>query len=221
MAHSSKRPSGTSPRADNALSDLRLYVPRESAVFAKTKEQFGGLSNMAAGYPLRVNDVSVRTSEALYQACRYPHLPDVQRAIIEEASPMTAKMVSKRYIHQSRSDWDDVRVPVMRWCLRLKLVQHFDRFSELLLSTSGRPIVEYSRKDAYWAAKPTPGGHLQGENILGRLLMELRDKLERGEADALRDIPRLALRDFVLFGEPIIAGQRRGNNTSHQSALLL
>lgn len=221
MPPSSQRPSGTSRRTDNVLADLRRYTPRECAVFAKTKEQFGGLSNMAAGYPLWVNSVSIRTSEALYQACRYPHLPDIQRAIVEEVSPMTAKMVAKRYIHQSRSDWDDVRVPIMRWCLRLKLVQHFEKFSELLLSTSGRSIVEFSRKDAYWAAKPTPDGYLQGENVLGRLLMELRDKLERGEADALRDIPRLALKDFLLFEEPIVAGQHCGAYGSQQSPLLL
>ena len=59
----------------SATDELRTYEPEECVVFRKTAEAFGGLSNMAAGFPLKVNGVSVRTSEALYQACRFPHRP--------------------------------------------------------------------------------------------------------------------------------------------------
>jgi len=45
---------------------MNIYHPGESAVFCKTKERFGGLSNMAAGFPLLVCGVECRTSEALY-----------------------------------------------------------------------------------------------------------------------------------------------------------
>lgn len=86
-------------------SEVRTYSRKDSAIFRKTAERFGGLSNMAAGFPLRVNGVYIRTSEALYQACRFPHLPDVQRLIIAEASPMTAKMKSKPHRKNSRPDW--------------------------------------------------------------------------------------------------------------------
>src|SRR5215208_5832704 len=93
-------------------SQHREYHRHESIVFCKTKEEFGGLSNMAAGYPLTVNGVHIRTSEALYQACRFPLRPDVQRLIFEQRSPMTAKMKSKPYRNESRSDWDTVRVAI-------------------------------------------------------------------------------------------------------------
>ena len=62
----------------------RIYERSKSVVFFKTKEAFGGLSNMASGFPLRVNGVRIHTSEALYQACRFPHMPEVQRKIIAE-----------------------------------------------------------------------------------------------------------------------------------------
>src|SRR5262245_58897838 len=120
----------------------RTYQRTECVVFLKTNEPFGGLSNMAGGYPLHVNGTRILTSEALYQACRFPDLPDVQRLIIEQKSPMSAKMVSKPYRSQTREDWDDVRVDIMRWCLRVKLAQNWDRFGELLRSTGERPIVE-------------------------------------------------------------------------------
>lgn len=113
----------------------RTYQRSECVVFRKTNEHFGGLSNMAGGYPLRVNGVRILTSEALYQACRFPHMPDVQRLIIDQPSPMTAKMKSKPYRADSRPDWDRVRVAVMRWCLRVKLAQHWTKFGARLRET--------------------------------------------------------------------------------------
>src|ERR1039458_6253647 len=132
--------------------ESRTYRRQECAVFRKTDERFGGLSNMAPGYPLCVNGVPVWTAEAIYQACRFPHLPDVQRLILDQTSPMTAKMRSKPYREQSRADWDDVRLQVMRWCLRAKLVQNWEKFTALLLTTGEKPIVEDSRRDDFWGA---------------------------------------------------------------------
>jgi len=184
-------------------SHLRTYDPASSVVFRKTTEAYGGLSNMAAGFPLRVNGVRIRTSEALYQACRFPHMPEVQELIIGEASPMTAKMRSKPYRDRSREDWMAVRTRVMRWCLRVKLAQNWRAFSELLLKTADRPIVEYSRKDGFWGAQPQENGTLQGMNVLGRLLMELREQVRSTDADELRRVEPLPLENFCLFNRPI------------------
>ena len=73
----------------------RTYKYGEVCHFRKTKELNGGLSNMASGFPIKVNGIYMLTSEALYQSCRFPHLPEVQKKIIDEKSPMTAKMVGK------------------------------------------------------------------------------------------------------------------------------
>jgi type I restriction enzyme S subunit len=181
----------------------RIYDRETSVVFLKTNERFGGLSNMAPGFPLRVNNVRIRTSEALYQACRFPHMPEVQHLIINEHSPMTAKMRSKPFRRDSRPDWDAVRVKIMRWCLRVKLAQNWREFGRLLLATGDRPIVEQSRKDDFWGAKVAEDGTLVGMNVLGRLLMELREQLKGDEAESLRFIKPLAVPDFLLFGAPI------------------
>ncbi|WP_275668642.1 DUF1156 domain-containing protein [Crenalkalicoccus roseus] len=186
-----------------APSRLRTYDRATSVVFLKTKEAFGGLSNMAGGFPLRVNGVRILTSEALYQACRFPHLPDVQKLIIAEASPMTAKMKGKPHRSNSRPDWDAVRVKIMRWCLRVKLIQNFAEFSRLLLATRDRPIVEESRKDDFWGAKPVEPDVLVGQNVLGRLLMELREELRDGERWPAAELAPLDLPEFLLLGRPI------------------
>ena len=184
---------------------LRTYRRAEVVVVHKTKESFGGLSNMAAGFPLRVNGVRILTSEALYQACRFPHLPDVQQKIIGQHSPMTAKMKSKPHRKDSRPDWDLVRTKVMRWCLRVKLAQNYEAFGSLLLETQDRPIVEQSRKDDYWGAKAVgvDDETLVGQNILGRLLMELRELLKTDTDGALKTVPALNIPDFLLLGKPI------------------
>ncbi|MGB5147773.1 MAG: NADAR domain-containing protein [Porticoccaceae bacterium] len=182
----------------------RTYSRKDSVVFRKTDEPFGGLSNMAGGYPIQVNGVRMLTSEALYQACRFPHLPDVQKLIISQISPMTAKMRSKPYRKDSRPDWDQVRVRIMRWSLRMKLANNWNTFSALLLKTGERPIVEESRKDDFWGAKVVDDGDtLVGMNVLGRLLMELREQVKQQGRDAALDVAPPDIPQFLLFGRPI------------------
>ena len=168
-----------------------------------TKEPYGGLSNMAPHYPLNVNDVIIRSSEALYQACRFPNNPEFQKIIINQKSPMTAKMKSKSFTNDTRSDWMKVRVDVMRWCLHVKLVQNWTRFNALLMSTNNLPIVEVSPKNSYWAAKRTDKNSLIGINALGRLLMEIRDEVRDISPKRLLKVIPPDVSQFLLYGNPI------------------
>jgi type I restriction enzyme, S subunit len=181
----------------------RIYDRCSAVVFRITSGEFGGLSNMAPDFPLEVNGIPIATTEALYQACRFPDRPDVQALVLDQRSPMTAKMKSKRYRKSTRADWEKVRVKIMRWCLRVKLAQNWSSFSALLLKTGHRPIVEESRKDDFWGAKPQDGGRLLGMNVLGRLLMELRQQLQTGEKEALRSVTRPDISNFLLLGRTI------------------
>ncbi|MGX4768764.1 NADAR family protein [Bradyrhizobium guangdongense] len=186
----------------NAPKDkFRSYDKREAVYFRTTSGEFGALSNMAPDFPIRLMGVRIPTAEALYQACRFPDLPDVQRLIIDQPSPMTAKMKSKKYRDRTRSDWDKVRANVMRWCLRAKLEHNWDRFGHILERTGQRPIVEESTKDDFWGAKPQDNGLLIGQNVLGRLLMELRE--EYRDAGSERAIRYPSIPHFLLFGEAL------------------
>jgi type I restriction enzyme S subunit len=183
---------------------VRTYDPAQSAVFLKTKERFGGLSNMAPGFPIVVNGVRIRTSEALYQACRFPSRPDVQKRIIDDPSPMTAKMRSKPFRGDTRQDWETVRVKVMRWCLRAKLAQNIEEFGDLLLSTRQMPIVEKKvRRKDFWGATEMQDGTLVGMNVLGRLLMELREQYLIEGSDGFKRVQPLEIPNFLLFATPI------------------
>ena len=178
------------------------YKRSEAIVFHKTKEAFGDLSNMAAGYPIKINGTHILTSEALYQACRFPHLPEVQKEIIDAASPMTAKMKGKPHRKYSRPDWDKQRVAIMEWCLRAKLAMNRTEFSRFLLATKDRPIVEQSAKDPFWGALVVDDQTLKGQNVLGQLLVGLREEIKVGNVEH-GFVEPLTIPNFALYGQAI------------------
>jgi type I restriction enzyme S subunit len=189
---------------------IRKYVRREVVVFRVTTGEFGGLSNMAPGFPVEISDIRIPTIEALYQACRYPDFPLYQAEILDQPSPMTAKMKSKKYRDHTRSDWDRKRVSIMKWCLRLKLAQNWTRFGSILLRTDTKSIVEESKRDDFWGAKPKEDGTLVGMNVLGRLLMELREQLQSENSESLKSVfPPVNVSNFRLLDRPIGAFEFR------------
>lgn len=180
----------------------REYILSEVVLFSKTKEAFGGLSNMASGYDLYVNEVIIPSSEHLYQAMRFNNFPEIQNEIIQQDNAMKAKLVSNKYkIKYSRPDWERIQIQVMRWALEIKLSQNWEKFSALLKSTGTKPIVEYTPKYKIWGARPQ-GNKLVGVNALGRLLMELRAKYVYCDSKLLCVNPP-SIPNFLLYDYPI------------------
>jgi N-glycosidase YbiA len=60
--------------------------------------------------------------------------------------------------------------------------------------------VEESRRDAFWGAvaDKEEQAMLMGRNIVGRLLMLLRDKLVDNDPGAMHAVPPLMLENFLL-----------------------
>lgn len=179
----------------------RTYPQSESIIFHKTTSEFGGLSNMAGGYNLNINEIIIPSAEHLYQACRFPNHPKIQFDIINEASPMNAKWIGRKHIDLTRKDWDDVRFKIMQWVLEVKLSQNWNTFGKLLEETGNKNIVELTPKSKIWGAVKD-GDTLTGVNALGRLLMYTRDKYVKTQ-DYQRCIQPLVIPDFLLFGHQI------------------
>ncbi|GAA4053179.1 NADAR family protein [Flavobacterium cheonanense] len=158
-------------------------------------------------YPLLVNKRRILTSEALYQACRFPDYPEIQEEIIKQKSPMAAKMKSKPHrLKCTRADFEEEKVAIMYWCLRVKLACNPNGFGHLLKKTGTRPIVEVSHKDLFWGTKEDKSNpnNVIGVNVLGQLLMELRSfYLENQVSKAYLTVEPLDIANFKLFGEPI------------------
>lgn len=190
-------------RSDSSVkvdTSVETYSRSGSVVFFKTDGTYGGLSNMCGGFPLSVNRVGIRNSESLYQSSRFPDHPDVQKLIIDQTSPLLSKNVSKPHRKdKTRSDWEEVQVEVMWWCLRVKLLQNWDEFGGLLWMTGNRPIVEESRKDTFWGTKSTEEVTLVGSNVLGKLLMELRHRYHT-DRESLKIVVPPKIGNFRLMG---------------------
>lgn len=179
-------------------SATRYYKKSECISFKSTKHKHGGLSNMAPGYTLQINGNIVRTSEALYQALKFPLNPEIQKKIISSNSPMTAKKISRYYDRFTRPNWNAIRYQVMRLCIEIKLHQNYTKFSKDLLETKDLPIVEFTYKDKVWGAVEHNDQYV-GINALGRLLMELRHKIKNDNFQLT--VPDIEL--LTLFTEEI------------------
>lgn len=73
-----------------------------------------------------------------------------------------------------RSDWDAVKVDIMRNILRAKVDQH-EYVRRKLLATGNRELIEDSWRDDFWGW----GLNRDGQNMLGRLWMEIRTDLRK------------------------------------------
>lgn len=184
------------------------YSKKDSCWFQKVDTEWGGFSNMKGIiYPLLVNKRKILTSEALYQACRFPDFPEIQEEIIKQKSPMASKMKSKPHRFTcTRPDFEDEKVAIMYWCLRVKLACNPNGFGHLLRKSGTKPIVEVSHKDKFWGTmvSKTNPNEFEGINVLGQLLMELRKfYLENLESKAYLKVEPLDIPNFKLFGEPV------------------
>lgn len=69
-------------------------------------------------------------------------------------------------------DWDAVKVDIMRDILRAKVDQH-EYVRRKLLATGDRILIEDSWRDDFWGW----GQNMDGQNMLGKLWMEVRAEL--------------------------------------------
>jgi ribA/ribD-fused uncharacterized protein len=191
------------------LAEATTYERPEICWFRKTAEAWGEFSNMHGGFPLLVNGVSIYTSEHLYQACKLPSCPDVQHEILSRASPMGAKMCAKKHKEDWRADWEQIKLDLMRWCLRLKFALHVERLSRIVDAANDYAIVEDSVRDRFWGAVPQKDNPdiLVGQNVLGKMWMELRAEWHGPSGGLLANVPAPPMiPDLLLFGTPIRVG---------------
>ncbi|MBM3163822.1 MAG: NADAR family protein [Bacteroidetes bacterium] len=147
--------------------------------FKKVKEEYGWMGNMAP-YPIKFDGKVWLTSEALFQGMRYD-VVGIKEIIRSEKSPMGAKMKAKKFKDQM------VVVPMsaedvenMRKCVRMKFDQHPELKKELM-KTKGVFIYEdignrNGERHKFWGAKKISENEGDGQNMMGKILMELRDE---------------------------------------------
>ena len=140
--------------------------------FYSVADEYGDFSNFAE-FPISLDGELWPTSEHYFQAQKFEDRAQ-RRKIRNAKTPMIAARLGRDRRKKVRRDWESVKVEVMRKAVRAKFEQHED-LRELLLSTGDAKIVEHTENDSYWG----DGGDGSGKNMLGRILMQVRDQLRR------------------------------------------
>ncbi len=148
------------------MQEIRFYRANE--------EPYGRFSNLFKRQVFFEGE-TFETAEHAYQAGKAKK-PQVRAWILSAPSPALVAMAAHGlYWWDIRSDWSKIKFDRMREVLRAKFTQHED-LRELLLSTGNARLVESATVD-------NPVNRLWGEvngvgrNMLGMLLMEVRDEL--------------------------------------------
>jgi len=149
----------------------------------KVKEESGWLSCMSA-YPISFQGTQYKTCEALFQVLRFKMYPNIQKEIINQKSPMGAKMKARKNRDKLNRGvkWDEAPsdIPLMKKCLKLKLKQH-PELKDKLIATGNAKIIEdcttHDRESARFWGAVKKDGKWEGKNVFGKLWMEIRKEL--------------------------------------------
>lgn len=151
----------------------RVYPINESITFRKTKDTWGGFSNMAAGYPIYYKGELYKTAEAFYQSLKFDSVY-IKNEIRTAKSPITAKKIAYSYSEYMLEGWYDKRYLTMDKVVRLKFYQNYDKLYPLFIESKDKYIVEFVHNiDDKWGCIKN-GDNYIGVNALGRIIMNLR-----------------------------------------------
>ena len=144
--------------------------------FYGTKDFYGCFSNFSPHW-IKLDGKSWPTTEHYFQAQKFAGTPH-EDAIRRASSPKQAAQMGRDRKRPLRADWESVKDDVMRRAVKAKFEQH-PEIRAVLLGTGDAEIIENAPGDYYWGC----GSRGDGKNMLGIILMEVREEL-REEAES-------------------------------------
>jgi ribA/ribD-fused uncharacterized protein len=139
--------------------------------FYSIREKYGCFSNFSA-HGFILDDLYWSTSEHYFQAQKFPGTVHLEQIRLVKTPKDAAKMGRERD-RPLRPDWEQVKDDIMRKAVFSKFSTHID-IREILLSTGTEELVENAPNDYYWGC----GTDGSGKNMLGLILMEIREALK-------------------------------------------
>jgi N-glycosidase YbiA len=136
------------------------------------EQDFYVLSNFSA-FNLQWRGRIFPTSEHAYHWAKFfPNDTAMAFAVACAPSAHEAFRLAESLKVHRRRDWDAIKVDCMLEILRAKADQH-EYVRRKLLATGERELVENSWRDDFWGWGP----NRDGQNMLGKLWMQVRDEL--------------------------------------------
>ena len=168
-------------------------------VISNFKNEYYFLSNLFE-VPVEYGGKTFRTAESAFQAQKDASRADeFMRLKGSDARSLGEKV-------EPRQDWDQVRVQIMREVVECKFKQNRWLMQKLMNTGKAQLVQESDWNDTFWGVYKG-----KGENMLGKILMEIRDKelsvRNREISEAVDYMDQLADDAFV----PNSSEQRRPN----------
>jgi ribA/ribD-fused uncharacterized protein len=142
--------------------------------FYFAKEAYGEFSNFAL-FPIEIDGKTWPTTEHYFQAQKFDH-EFYREQIRNSDSPREAARLGRSHKLPINRNWEKIKDELMYKAVYAKFTQH-QELKELLLSTGEARLVEHTRNDHYWG----DGGDGSGKNMLGKILMRVREELKENE----------------------------------------
>ena len=140
--------------------------------FYTTRSDYGCFSNFSS-HGVELAGEYWATTEHYFQAQKFPktaHCDQIRQA----KTPKAAAKMGRDRSRPLRKDWEEVKDDIMRKDVLRKFETH-PEIREILLATGDEEIVENSPIDYYWGC----GKDGSGKNMLGQILMEVREILRK------------------------------------------
>ena len=144
----------------------------EKIYFYSPRFEYGALSNFSF-HGFKAEGFYWKTSEHYFQAHKFVNSPYHFNRVLKAKTPSEAAIIGRDRTLPLRSDWEFVKESVMKKGLLAKFRQN-NNIKKLLLSTDNKELVEKTTTDYYWGC----GSNKTGKNMLGKLLMTVRDQLK-------------------------------------------
>jgi hypothetical protein len=141
--------------------------------FYKVHDPYGCFSNFSL-HCVQLQGYIWPTSEHYYQAQKYwgTEYQDLYTQIRHAPTPEQAAFLGREKQYLLRHDWEQVKAQIMYEVVWTKFLHH-QEIQRILLATGTELIIEDSPTDTYWGC----GADRQGQNQLGKILMQVRDQL--------------------------------------------
>lgn len=146
------------------------YTGQEVYFYSALEIPHGCFSNFSP-HGFELDGLWWPTSEHYFQAQKFAGTPYAERIRLAK-SPMIAARMGRSRKEPIRPEWNDVKDSVMRTAVLCKFKAN-EEIRGVLLATGDALLVENAPGDYYWGC----GADGSGLNMLGRILMEVRELL--------------------------------------------
>ncbi|MCL1919178.1 MAG: NADAR family protein [Peptococcaceae bacterium] len=144
----------------------------DTIYFYSENGEYGCFSNFSL-YPVIIDGMIYPTTEHYFQSQKFLDRTVIQK-ILNSKTPLEAAKLGRNRSFPLRKGWESMKDEVMLKAIRAKAEQHKD-FRDVLLSTGNSILVEHTENDSYWGN----GGDGSGKNRLGKILMKVRNELNK------------------------------------------